>query len=273
MDYLIEDELLDLNDPRIPIDDDGVAVWRDTKGARHDHPVYLVQYALAALGGFERTGDEAYLERALANTQRLVSLGELSPENELWFPFRFPHRYYDVTMPTPWWSSMGQGQPLSLFSRLAERTSEEKWRRLAQSTFRTFDSWRRLGHPWITTMDAHGCLWFEEYAGDVEPLLVLNGHIFAVYGLYDYAMLTADTHAIDLFDGGVTTVRTHFDSIRVEGGVSYYCAREGYCQRPEWQNASYHPIHIQQLRTLASMSGDDTFRSYAELLEADTAAR
>ncbi len=61
--------------------------------------------------------------------------------------------------------------------------------------------------------------------GDVEPLLVFNGHIFALYGLYDYAMLTGDAHAIDFFDGGATTIRNHIDTIRVPGGISYYCAR------------------------------------------------
>lgn len=270
MDYLLGDQLLDLDDESITVDDDGVAVWLDSRGARQDHPVYLVQYALAALGGYTRTGDARYLDRALANAERLVSLSQPDESGALWFPYHFAHRYYDVTMPVPWWSSMGQGQPLSLFCRLARlRGSDTRWLALAHATFRTFESWRTLGRPWITTMDAHGRLWFEEYAGDVEPLLVVNGHIFALYGLYDYAMLTEDQRAIEFFDGGATTVRECIDTFRVPGGVSYYCVREGYCQRPEWQNASYHPIHIQQLRVLARMTGDETFENAARDLETD----
>lgn len=270
MDYLIEDQLLDLDDPALPVDDSGVAVWRDAEGKKQDHPVYLVQYALAALGGFSRTGDPGYLDRALVNAHQLVSLGERDEHGALWFPYHFPHRYYDVVMPVPWWSSMGQGQSLSLFSRLAAvRPEDGNWRELSDATFRSFDAWRTIGSPWITTMDAHGCLWFEEYAGDVEPLLVVNGHIFAMYGLYDYAMLTGNEHAVDLFDGGATTILNHFGSIRVPGGVSYYCAREGYCQRPEWQNVNYHPIHIQQLRMLALMTGDESFDNAASHLLAD----
>lgn len=270
MDYVAGDQLLDLQDPSIEVDDSGVVVWRDARGARQDHPVYLVQYALAALGGHQRTGEDAYLERALVNARRLAELSEPDGNGALWFPYHFPHRYYDVTMPVPWWSSMGQGQPLSLFSRLARLQPDSEWRRLADLTFRTFDSWRALGRPWITTMDANGYLWFEEYAADVEPLLVVNGHIFAIYGLYDYATLTADAHAIDYFDGGATTVLHYVDTFRVPGGVSYYCVREGYCQRPEWQNASYHPIHIQQLAMLAQMTGDAAFEAAAQMLWADT---
>ncbi len=271
MDYLFEDELLDLDDEGVVLDDGGVALWLDARGDRQEHPVYLVQYALAALGGYTRTGDQRYLDRALANAERLVTLGERDEAGALWFPYHFAHRYYDVTMPVPWWSSMGQGQPLSLFSRLAGLLPDgARWRELADATFRTFDGWRALGRPWITTMDAHGCLWFEEYAGDVEPLLVVNGHVFALYGLYDYATLTGDPHASDLFDGGATTIRNHIGTIRVPGGISYYCAREGYCQRPEWQNAGYHPIHIQQLRMLAAMTGDEAFATAADLFAADT---
>jgi hypothetical protein len=270
MDYLFEDQLLDLDDPGIETRD-GVVVYRDAQGNAQDHPVYLVQYALAALGGYTRTGDERYLERAIRNAESLLELGTLDEEGALWFSYHFPHRYYDVTMPVPWWSSMGQGQPLSLFSRLAVHDPDNpRWRMRADATLRSFDGWRTLGRPWITTMDSHGCLWFEEYAGDVEPLLVINGHIFALYGLYDYAMLTSSQHAVELFDGGVTTLQRHMDSIRVPGGVSYYCAREGYCQRPEWQNESYHPIHIQQFRMLAEMTGDPAFAAFAEQLVSDT---
>lgn len=272
MDYLIEDQLLDLNDPEIPVDHSGLAVWRDPKGKRQDHPVYLVQYALAALGGFTRTGDSRYLDRAIVNADRLVTLSERDDRGAMWFPYHFAHRYYDVVMPVPWWSSMGQGQPLSLLSRLATiQPSEGRWREHADAVFASFDAWRALGSPWVTTMDNHGCLWFEEYAADVEPLLVVNGHIFAMYGLYDYAILTGDEHAVGLFDGAATTIRNHFDTIRVPGGVSYYCAREGYCQRPEWQNVNYHPIHIQQLRMLARMTGDAWFEQAASLLIADSA--
>ncbi|CAN5343034.1 hypothetical protein BH11ACT3_BH11ACT3_06670 [soil metagenome] len=274
MDYVIVNELLNLDDVSIELDDGGVVVWRDSRGVGQNHPVYLVQYALAALGGFTRTGDRRYMDRAVVNAERLITLAEPDENGDLWFPYHFPHQYYDVTMPVPWWSSMGQGQPLSLFSRLAGLLPEDvRWRPLADATFRTFNGWRALGQPWVTTMDTHGCLWFEEYAGDVEPLLVLNGHVFALYGLYDYAMLTGDALAVELFDGGSTTVREHFDTIRVPGGISYYCARDGYCQRPEWQNVAYHPIHIQQMRMLAAMTGDAWFGRAADLLTADAEAQ
>lgn len=273
MDYLVEDELLDLDDATLPLDPDGVMLWRDSAGTLQHHPVAMVQYALAALGGFTRTSDPLYLQRAIVNAKKLIEGAELDDAGMLWFPYRFPYRYYDVTMPVPWWSCMAQGQALSLFCRLARTLpSEPQWRALADQAFASFSGWRRLGAPWITTIDSHGLLWFEEYAGDVEPLLVVNGHVFALYGLYDYAMLTGSDAASDMFDGGATTIIRSFDRFRVEGGVSYYCLRSGYCQRPEWQNESYHPIHIQQLQMLGKMTGDTQFEVAAQVLEQDRPA-
>lgn len=270
MKYVAGDQLLDLDDPAIELDANCVAIWRDRHGEVQDHPVHLAQYALAALGGFTRTGDDRYLDRAVVNAERLLAVAEEDDVGALWFPYRFPHTYYDVTMPVPWWSSMGQGQPLSLFSRLAAiRPDDARWSGAAIATFRSFDGWRVLGKPWITTMDANGFLWFEEYAGDVQPLLVINGQIFALYGLYDYAMWSDDPHAIDLFDGGATTVRHYTDTFRVPGDVSYYCVREDYCLRPEWQSARYHALHIVQLRMLGKMTGDSAFEHAARALEED----
>ena len=269
MDYVEGDVTLDLDDPRVPLDDDGIALSFDRGGVSHHHPVTVVQYALAALGAYGRTGDDRYLDRALANAHRLVELGE-DDGGTLWFPYHFPHSYYDVTMPMPWWSSLAQGQALSLFTRLALRfPGEPSWRELADRVWASFHGWRRLGGAWITTMDAHGYLWFEEYAADVEPL-VINGHVFALYGVYEYALLTDDPDAVDFFDGGATTIRHYLPTFRVPDGISYYCVREGYCQRPEWQHAAYHPIHIQQLELLAAMTGDGLFEEAADQFRSDS---
>lgn len=269
MDYVKGDVILDLDDPDVAVDENGIALWRAPDGTPTHHPVTVAQYALAALGAYSRTGDTRYEDRALAGAARLIELAD-DVDGVLWFTYRFPHTYYDVTMPVPWWSGLAQGQALSLFTRLWQRyPDDERWERAATATFRSFDGWRTLGAPWITTMDAHGYLWFEEYAADVEPLLVINGHVFALYGLYEYARQTSDPHALDLFDGGATTIRHYIDTFRVPGDISYYCVREGYCQRPEWQNASYHPIHIQQLTMLGEMTGDDTFTKAAESFSAD----
>ncbi len=38
MDYLIEDEILGLDDKALPVDDDGAAIWLDSHGDRRAPP-------------------------------------------------------------------------------------------------------------------------------------------------------------------------------------------------------------------------------------------
>lgn len=271
-DFAADGILLDLDDPAIEVDESGVAVWRDGRGERQHHPVHSAQHALAALSAFKSTGDRRYVDRAIANARHLIDISERDEDGRMWLPYGFAHRYFDVTMPVPWWSAMAQGQALSLFTRLAEvQPRETSWAETAASLFSTFSVWRRLGGPWTVLIDEDGLLWFEEYVADVEPLKVVNGHIFATFGIYDYALYSGDPHATALFDGAATTALAVIDRVRVPGDVSYYCGRKGYCERPEWQNVCYHGVHIRQFAILAEITGDERFRDVSRQLEADVA--
>lgn len=252
------------------IDEDGAVIYRDlTTGEPTDHPVAYAQYGISALLEWARTGDALWLDRAIANGDRLLAM-HVDRDGAMWFPYGFDWTYYERTLTEPWWSGMAQGEVLSLLSRLAVAQPEDpRWRAAADSTFRSFLQPRIQSAPWSTFVSDSGYLWFEEYAGDQPPLQVFNGQIFAVFGLYDYVELTGDPEARSLFVGGATTALDVMPQIRVPGGVSYYCVQAGYCQSPDWQNSDYHPIHIWQLDTLSRLTGDAAFAEWARALESD----
>lgn len=252
------------------IDDTGLAVFRDfTTHEVEPHPIVWAQYAMAALLEWERTGDQIWLDRAVRNAQELVDT-HVESGGAWWFQYDWPWTYVDRTLSAPWWSGMAQGEALSVFSRLvAIQPDNPAWREAAD---RTFDSFLQRGSgnesPWSTVVD-NGYLWFEEYAGDQPPLLVMNGHVFAIFGLYEYWLLTDDPRAAEYIDGGATAILAAMPVIRSEGEVSYYCAQAGYCRQAVWQNPTYHPIHIQQLHALGRITGDGAFDTWAERFESD----
>ena len=99
---------------------------------------------------------------------------------------------------------------------------------------------------------------------------MLNGHVFALFGLYDYWLRTGDTEAAAYFDGGATTVlHRMMPLVRVADGVSYYCVQAEFCQRPLWQNEKYHEIHSWQLDSLAQITGDARFTEWASVVRSD----
>jgi hypothetical protein len=217
--------------------------------------------------GRQQAGDAIWLQRAKANAQKLIAIHTESA-GAWWFPYTFDWTYYDRTLTAPWWSGMAQGQVLSLFSRLAGVDPSGPWRNAADHTWLSFKQEKTATGPWSTVIiDSY--LWFEEYAGNQPPLQVLNGHLFATFGLWDYWNLTGDPETAAYIDGAATTVLAHMDEIRVPGGPSYYCVQPNYCQSPDWQNAGYHPVHIWQLRTMARLTGDVRFAEWADLLASD----
>lgn len=260
---------VDVHNPSIALDASGLRIYvRSDTGRRADHPVAYAQYGISALLEYERTGEQVWLDRALRHGQRLTEI-RVERDGAWWFPYNFPWTYYERSLVTPWWSAMAQGQALSLFTRLAEQTGDDRWNTAADRTWSSFAQAYSATAPWSTlVIDDH--LYFEEYAGNQPPLLVLNGQIFAMFGLYDYWRHTGDPEVARYFDGGATTVLERMmPLVRVENGVSYYCVQAEYCQSPLWQNQTYHAIHSWQLETLHRITGDTRFTEWADRLRTD----
>ncbi|WP_026930808.1 D-glucuronyl C5-epimerase family protein [Glycomyces tenuis] len=224
------------------------------------------QYAISLLGEYEATGDAAKLAAAEANARDLLDTAATGWVLEYGFDFAL-HGDKKNTVHAPWRSAMEQGQFLSLATRLWRATDDRYWRDAAEHVFRTLldeDSDR-----WTTFVDDDGYTWLEEYAGDVEPMRVLNGHVFAMYGLYDYWQATKDEAALLLFNKAAATVLHYVPRLRVPGGPSWYGMRVQ--DDPKAQSEKYHRIHIRQLEHLAAMTGADRFKELAELLREDFA--
>lgn len=265
--------VIDLNDSERPVDDRGVLITDWPGMGPVYHPVALAQYGLYTFESFRFTDDPDYLDRAIANAEALLS-GAERRDDELWFAYGFDYAMQgdpEMTLHAPWYSGMAQGQALSLFARLYEETGDDRWRDAAEGTFATFLAELTDGGPSFRHTTDDG-LWFEEYAGDgVPPTQVVNGHIYALFGLYDWAVRGGAAEAAELFDLGAQTVEMAFGDFRVPDGISYYCASD-YCRSTGWQPPSYHRGVAAQFESLALMTGDGAFLEFADTFDADYAA-
>lgn len=260
---------VDVPDPSLRLDVTGLRQYTPRAAAVADHPVVHAQYGISALREFDLTGDRMWLQRALRQGEPLVEM-RTTRDDAWWFSYPFSWSYATRTPNPPWWSAMAQGRALSLFVRLGEATGERRWSVAAERTWRSFGQERSKTDPWSTLVDGRD-LYLEEYAGNAKPLLVLNGQIFALFGVYDYWRVTADPGAKNVFDGAATTVLAMVPKIRKPGDVSYYCVDGEFCATAGWQNQKYHVIHSWQLDTLAHLTRDKRFSSWAQLLRDDWA--
>jgi hypothetical protein len=247
-------------------DEFGVRMY-ERNGVLYDHPVAQAQYGIKLVYSYRLTGIPEYLDRAKAQAQRLVDRAVLS-RNAWYFPYPFNFSLHGLSSETriaPWYSAMAQGQAISFFILLYETTSDPAYLDDATRAFNSFKNLRQdNGRPWIVQVDPSGYLWFEEYPGPGGAAdFTLNGHDFAVYGLYDYYRITSNPDARSLWQGGLTTTAHYLEDFRVPGYISYYCLAHHV------QSPSYHRVHIGQMLKLYTMTGDLFFARTADALYAD----
>ncbi|HUP54958.1 MAG TPA: D-glucuronyl C5-epimerase family protein [Methylomirabilota bacterium] len=232
-------------------DSEGI-VYKVVDGRRVYSPGNLANDGIRYVDGYVRTGDTAYLDRAVVRAKKLIALSRLSG-GARYFPYAWD--YATEKLDAPWYSAYSQGFALSLFVRLYRVTGLQTWAERARETAMSFRRLGRVTKPWVAYV-LNRRLWLEEYPS-ATPTHVLNGFNFALFGLYDYERLTRDPAARDLLRGALRTIRSFGTTFRVPGGISYYDLVH------RTRHAHYHLIHTWQLRALAAISGDPWYGSLA----------
>jgi hypothetical protein len=248
------------------VDDAGVRMFRVPGDDRlWDHPAGQAQYVLANLNSYRLTHDTGYLDRALANARRLVDRRVES--GDAWFyPYPFDWHLRDTTEVAPWYSAIAQGQSLSAFVRLYEVTGDEQWRTAADATFNSLAQAPAPALPFVSWVDSVGHLWLEEYPQPdlVSSERVLNGHMFASFGVADYWALTHDPRAAAIFDGATTSVlQTALTEFRHVGAPSSYSLRH------HRSHPAYHQTHVLQFRYLYQLTHLGAFIAFANAYRTD----
>jgi hypothetical protein len=243
-------------------DDAGVRM-RLVDGRLYDYPGAQASWGMDNLNSYLVTADTFYLDRAELQAQRLVDTS--MHVGDAWF---FPslyrrdrHSFRNDPMTPPWYSCLGQGAGLALFSRLYEVTGDPKWAEASAGAFSAFLVKGPRKGAWLTDVD-HGYLWFEEW-----PKLpfdhTINGFGYATFGVYEYWRVFGDDRGRQLFCGAATTLLHAFPRFRKPGWVSRYCLlhRVG--------NRKYHLTHRSQFLKLYTLTGDARFARDADLLRQD----
>ena len=242
-------------------DQDSVPV-QIKNGEMYYNPVFTSLYGIRYVDAFIRSEDSYYLTLAKRIADRLVE--ESRADNQiLLFPYNFEFEYsHEDRFQTPWYSGMAQGRMLTFFVRMYGVTNESKYLEWAHQTFETFKLIKNQDHDWIGYIDNENYYWIEEYPAE-KPIHVLNGFIYAIYGLYDYYLLTKDEESLHLLNASVTTIENYIGDFRNPGGICSYDLKNRFL------NSDYHDIHVDQLNMLFAITGETYFKEKADLFEND----
>ncbi len=232
-----------------------------------DHPVRQAQYGIANLESYRITQDQRYLDRAIAQANRLVA-NKIISRGAWYLPYPFDFALHSLaadTLKAPWYSGMAQGQALSLFVRLFQVTQDPQWMTAADGVAATFVNPPATGLPWVAQLDPSGWLWLEEYPESPASKsdFTFNGHMFATLGLYDYYMQTQDAAIRRVYDGAVTTVKHYAPVLRSRSWISRYCVKHVVL------NAHYHWVVTDEMRYLFSQTGDSALARLSDTFYSD----
>ncbi len=224
-------------------------------GSRY-HPIRIAQFALHRFGVWCATGDpSAHLDfLAQASWLRDHQCTGRIPGR---YRFEFPWSKYGAG--SGWTSAMAQGEAISVLLRAESITSGNGYG----------DAAARAALPFRHEIADGGVTWrkgssvfFEEIANDHAPH-VLNGCIFALWGLWELWMRDGERWQGELVEQSVDTLRhwlPKFDT----GWWTLYSLMRTSTGHPHVATLKYHAFHIAQMHVLAHMFNERVFHEAAE---------
>jgi heparosan-N-sulfate-glucuronate 5-epimerase len=228
-------------------------------GLQHN-PIAIAQYGLGNYNQYRRTKDAQRRKKFLLVADWLTTHLEKNAHGLMVWNHHFDWEYRD-TLRAPWYSGLAQGQGISVLVRAHRETGSEHYLQAATQALASF--FTPVAEGGVAFADDRGDLWFEEYV--VSPTHILNGFMWALWGVYDYFLATLHPHAQELFQRGVQTLARNLDKYDL-GFWSLY--EQSGTRLPMVASPFYHQLHIVQLRIMHRLTGEEVFAQTAERWEA-----
>lgn len=220
----------------------------------HYTPVTIQQFALGLHDEILK-GEDQYLK--IFETQLNWLIDELYFVQDLNFAvWKHTFDQYSYNIKSPWVSAMAQGQGISLLLRAYQLKEDEKYLQLAIYAGEAF--FYELKDGGVAFIDDEGNIWLEEYPS-IPVSHVLNGFIWAIFGVYDLYKVTNDKKYSQLFDQCIKTISKNISFYNVNGWSKYDLIRS------DLSSLEYHLTHIAQLQVLKSILNNSFFDKYLDL--------
>ena len=235
-----------------PLDIHGIPLV-DYQGeiGRQYNPVTISQYGLESWELFLMTKDTTYVRTFFHQADWLC-------ENHRAGRWLYDFEIKDRSLKKGWTSAMAQGQAVSLLLRAYQSSGNAKYLHVAQKALAVLQQdVRDGGVAWF----GDDMVWFEEYPNADNPSHVLNGHIYTLFGIWDYYRVTNDSSALTLFEKGVCAVARDIRLYDTGYWVLYEQNAFGLI------NGTYMDLQIDQLTVLHALTKNDIFREYSERWE------
>ena len=272
--FQFEDKKKKLNRLIHSFDENGVPINKTyidvENGQPHYYPISIGQYGLAIFHTWLKSKEKNKNKQFLNIADWFVE-NQTNDENlgAYWLT-NVPKPEFHVTQ--PWKSAFSQSRAISILLRAWQITKEPKYANTASKallpfTFSIYDG------GVAADFDSDKAF-FEEYVAE-KPTRVLDGAIFSMFGIMDYARvsknpdfpLVKDDLTEDLIKKGINGLKYWLPKFDMGYWVYYNrCELAGYPQNDPC-TIGYLKLVVAQLRILARYSNDQTLLDYSNKFE------
>ena len=175
--------------------------YRGAIGLQYN-PIAIAQWGLANYNRFCQDSEAVRLQKTLKSADWLAANLEQNSHGLWVWNHHFDWEYRE-TLKAPWYSGLAQGQGVSLLLRAHAQTGDDKYQQAAEHAFVSLT--KPIAQGGVLFEDGDKNLWIEEYLVD-PPTHILNGFMWALWGVFDFSVARSDTTAKQIFDRGVQTL-------------------------------------------------------------------
>lgn len=172
------------------------------------------------------------------------------------------HAFYQFNWQQPWYDSVGVPYTSGMTSGLAIQVFTDAYRLTKSSKYLEYA--KALLNGYFVPVQAGGFTytgdkgwWYEELADTaMHTPHILDGHIFAITGVYEYWLVTKDDSAAIIIDKGIQSLKSTLACYDIGNGWAYY----DIYKKPA--DKKYQRILTAQMQQLYSISANSLFKFY-----------
>ena len=224
------------------------------------NPNAIAQQALGYYDKYLDNKNQQDKEAFFTQVNYFLKHGRVIRDDILLWEYNFPFEMRNH-LSAPWRSALAQGQAISVLIRAHQLTEDERYVEAAHQGYRGFHYLAR-DHEGGLLDDQNGFIWLEEYIVN-PPNHVLNGFIWALWGVRDYAVYFSDNHAKNLWNKCLETLQTNLAHYDLGFWTSYDWPQGCDRNQPVMPSSLYYQkLHSIQMLACYNLTGKRFFLDY-----------
>jgi hypothetical protein len=242
-------------------DKEGITMYIGEDGKMYYSSIELIQYAMASYQAFLKTQDEYWLNECITHTEKYLSFATKYKKANFTVLNSYPISLYGIY--DQWPSALSLGVALSLLCRLYLRFDDRRHLDAAILLFENFRLDVNEGGVLrkVNSIHVRNNLHILEEYPSMEISGVLNGHITALWGLFDLGKHHKESK--DFFielSNELSENLFLWDNPKWSNyDIAYLCSK-----KKNKASIHYHMLHIQQLFVMYKITSNSVFAAAAE---------